>query len=112
MSLISELEDVLREEQELLLSGRLSELETLVQRKSELAQRLAKAKPEVSEIHYRDLAKKADHNEALLDAARRGLQAAIRQIHQPSGAELQNTYSKSGERRSLSRAPSSFTQKL
>lgn len=112
MSLISELEDILREEQELLLSGDLTALEGLADRKANLARKLAEQRPNVEEKVYRDLARKADHNEALLDAARRGLQAAIQQIRQTSGAVAQSTYSKTGERRPLSRSPSSFTQKL
>ncbi len=112
MSLISELEDVLREEQELLLSGSLAELEKLVERKSALAQKLADVRPDVSADHYRRLARKAEHNETLLDAARRGLQAAMQQIRQSADTKAQNTYCKSGERRPMSRAPSSFTQKI
>ena len=112
MNLIAELEDVLREEQELLLAGKLDALEGLVDRKAKLAQRLAEQRPDLEEGVYRVLAKKADHNEALLDAARRGLQAAIQQIRQTAGAKEQSTYSKTGERRPLSRSPSTFTQKI
>lgn len=112
MNLIAELEDVLREEQELLLSGNLEALEGLVDRKAELARKLAEQRPDLNEGAFRDLARKADHNEALLDAARRGLQAAIQQIRQSAGTSEQSTYSKTGERRPMSRSPSSFTQKL
>ncbi len=112
MNLISELEGVLREEQELLLAGNLKALEGLVGRKANLARKLAEQRPNIAEDIYRDLARKADHNEALLDAARRGLQAAIQQIRQTSGTMEQSTYSKTGERRPLSRSPSSFTQKI
>ncbi len=112
MNLVEELEDVLRVEQELLLKGNFNELERLVHRKSTLAQKLAEANSDLSGSRFKALAKKAKHNEALLDAARRGLQAAIQQIRQTAEATEQNTYTPNGERHPLARAPSSFTQKI
>jgi len=49
MNVIEELEDVLRMEQEHLLAGEFSDLATLVDRKAELADRLARDKPNLAQ---------------------------------------------------------------
>lgn len=112
MNILSELEDVLREEQELLLSGDFSKLEALVNRKTRLADSLVKSRPRIDRDTYSQLAERATNNEALLDAARRGLRAALAQIRQSSQGDGQTTYSEKGERRPLSRSPSSVTQRV
>lgn len=112
MSVISELEAVLKEEQQILLKGDLDSLEKLVQRKSKLAERLAQRKPEVSKAEYKYIAELASRNEALLNSARLGIEAAMKQIRQTPDKEDQKTYSKSGERKSLSKSLSSITQKI
>ncbi len=112
MNVLTELEHVLREEQELLLTGDFSGLEALVHRKTKLADWLAKSKPQLDREAYRHLSDQASNNEALLDAARRGLRAALAQLRMSSETEGQSTYSETGERRSLSRSPSSITQKM
>jgi hypothetical protein len=112
MNLISELESVLREEQGLLLNGEFERLEGLIDRKTKLSARLAQERPDLSAHAYRHLAERARQNEALLESARRGLQAAMRQLQQPLQQADQTTYSKSGHRNTLSRAPSSVTQKI
>ena len=112
MSIVSELEELLQQEQELLLSGRFAELELLCEHKSRLAHRLACSKPELPKEIYANLAERAVHNEALLDSARRGLQSAMTQLRQIAQAEDQSTYSKDGQRRPLSRKPATVTQKL
>jgi flagellar biosynthesis/type III secretory pathway chaperone len=112
MNVLTEMENLLRQEQELLLSGDFSRLEALVQRKTTLAEWLSKSKPHVDQDTYRQLAQQASHNEALLDAARRGMRAALSQLRMTSDPEGQSTYSEQGKRRPLSRAPSSITQKV
>ena len=112
MSIVNELEKILAEEQELLLSGELGALEKLVNRKTKLAEQLAVNKPDLPKEIYEGLARKAAHNEALLGSARRGLQAAMAQLKQLSEGEAQKTYSKEGQRTTLSRKPASITQKF
>lgn len=112
MNVISELEDLLRVEQELLLSGDFAALETLVDRKSRLADRLAKHHPKLPAIAVRHLTELAKNNEALLSSAARGLKAAMTQVSQTSDQDSQTTYSKTGERLQLSRSSSTVTQKI
>ena len=112
MTVVSDLEGLLAEEQELLLSGKISALEGLITRKAELAERLAEAKPDLPKEIYQGLARKAAQNEALLGAAQRGLQAAMAQLKQLSEGEQQKTYSKEGMRQSLCAKPVSITQKI
>ncbi len=112
MNVFKELEDILRQEQELLLSGDFQMLEALLKRKAKLADWLSTHRPDVTVEETRELKEKAHRNEALLDAARRGLKAAMAQLKQVSKADCQTTYSSSGERRPLSRAPVSITQKI
>lgn len=112
MNIVQELEDVLAEEQKHLLSGDFAALEELVDRKAELTEKLAKKKPDLPKDVYERLADHAAHNEALLGSARRGLQAAMALLRQMSDGETQQTYSREGTRRPLSRSPASVTQKL
>ena len=112
MSIVSELEKILEDEQRHLLTGNFDGLQSLVEKKTRLATRLAKKKPELSGEIYQELSRKAAQNEALLDAARRGLQSAMSQLKQLSDGESQKTYSKEGFRTSLSRKPNSLIQKI
>ena len=112
MNIVKELEKVLAEEQSLLLSGEISSLEKLIERKTKLAEQLALDKPDFPKDVYDGLARKAAHNEALLSSTRRGLQAAMAQLKLLSDGEAQKTYSKEGQRRTLSRKPASVTQKI
>lgn len=112
MSVFSELEAVLKEEQKILLSGDFDSLEKLVKRKSKLAERLTQRKPEVSKAEYKYIADLASRNEALLKSARLGIEAAMKLIKQTPDAEDQKTYSKSGERKSLGKSSSSLIQKI
>lgn len=111
MNIIEELEAVLEEEQSLLLKGDFVGLKPLVEKKSELAQRLTELKPDVSEATYQELADKAGYNEALLNSARNGLQSAMNRIRHAAESTEQKTYSSSGERQSLARRPASVVQK-
>lgn len=111
MTVIEELEDVLRAEQEHLLAGNFSDLTSLVKRKEALADLLAKDKPDIPAERYKRLVERAGHNEALLSSARRGLSAAIQQLRQATEDANPSTYSVSGERQSLSRKPGSVQQK-
>lgn len=112
MNILSELESILEREQQLLLNGNFSDLQSLVDRKTKLSEWLARTKPEFSKDDYQRLAIRAQQNEALLEASRRGLSAAMAQLRQTREATEQATYSRSGERQSLSRMPSSVTQKV
>lgn len=110
MNIVEELESVLAEEQQLLLSGDYQQLESLIERKSKLTDTLAENAPELSKETCERLSKHALHNEALLNSARRGIQAAMSQIKDVSTGKNHSTYSSDGERTPLSR-PVSVTQK-
>ena len=109
MNVVAELESVLAEEQQLLLTGDYAKLAALAVRKSDLADSLATA-ADLPEDAYRNIVTMSEHNEALLKSARRGIQAAISQLKEYSSGEHQSTYSKEGQRQPLSR-PVSMTQK-
>lgn len=111
MKLLDEIEDVLRREQELLLSGNYAALEALIERKTRLAERLKDGKVTAPADAYETLVRRANENEALLGAAQRGLKAALSQLRQLTAAEKQTTYSKDGERIPLSDNRSSVIQK-
>jgi|GEM_PF-2060151 flagellar biosynthesis/type III secretory pathway chaperone len=111
MNVIEELEDVLRMEQEHLLAGEFSDLATLVDRKAELADRLARDKPNLSAEGYKRLVARAGHNEALLSSARRGLLAAVQQLRQAAEGTAPSTYSMNGERSALLPKPGTVQQK-
>lgn len=111
MTIVDEIEAVLNEEQELLLSGNLAALEALVERKSRLASRLANVEGDLPREAYSGLKDRAVRNEALIGAAQRGLQAALAQLRRLSEAGDQNTYSRDGQRRPMSRQPSSVREK-
>lgn len=111
MKLLDEIEDVLRREQELLLSGNYTALEALIDRKTRLAERLKDSRETEPADAYETLARRASENEALLGAAQRGLKAALSQLRQLAADEKQTTYSKEGERIPLSHGRSSIIQK-
>lgn len=109
--MIRELEYVLSEEQNCLLTGDYGGLANLAERKTLLAERLEADSASLDADDCRRVADQAAHNEALLRSAQRGIQAAITQIGQFKSGEHQSTYSAGGQRRPLSRNPS-VVQKL
>ena len=110
MNVLTELESVLAEEQELLLTGNFGQLEALAEKKTELAEALSMDAPDLPEEAYEGLLNQAAHNEALLSSARRGIQAAISQLREYSSGGHQSTYSKEGQRQPLAK-PTSVVQK-
>ena len=111
MNVVDEIEDVLRREQELLLTGNYAALRALISRKSALVDRLAAARPDLPKADYAELARRAHQNEALLGAAQRGLQSALSQLRQLAKAQDQTTYSRDGKRQAITRHPSSVVEK-
>lgn len=112
MNIVKDLEKLLSHERALLLAGDYEGLHALTERKLDMEERLAKSKPDLPAENYARLAKMAKHNEALLASAQRGLQSAIAQLKQLSDGESQKTYSRDGQRMSLSRAPTSVAHKV
>ena len=112
MNMIDELDEVLGIEEEALLQGDFMALEALVSRKEGLAAWLSTHEPDLHPQVYRDLKERASWNEELLKSAQRGVQAALLQIRHSADNMEQATYSSSGERRPLSRTPSTIMQKL
>lgn len=110
MSVLADLETLLAEEQQILLSGDYGRLESLAEKKSALAEKLSDRAPEIQKEAVEKLAAQAAYNETLLSSARRGIQAAISQLKEYSSGEHQSTYSKEGQRQPMSR-PVSMTQK-
>ncbi len=111
MSVVAELESILAEEQQILLTGNYVKLSALAEKKTKLADMLSSEDLDLPPEAYKKLVDRATHNEALLAAARRGIQAAISQLKEFSNGEHQSTYSKEGQRQPLAR-PVSVTQKL
>ena len=112
MNIVGELEKLLSEERTMLLAGDYDALEKLVDRKAQLEQRLATGRQDLpvdALARVRDYAK---HNEALLAAAQRGLQSTIMQLRNLSSGEAQKTYSRDGQRVSMSRKSASVAQKI
>jgi flagellar biosynthesis/type III secretory pathway chaperone len=112
MNILAELEDVLEEERRLLISGRISAIQELVERKAKLSKCLARERPAAPVEVYRRLSWRAERNKALLEAAQRGLQAAMAQVKQAASATDQTTYSRTGDRLPLARTRSSIAQKI
>ena len=112
MSIVGELEQLLSEERALLLAGDYDALERLVDRKSRLEQRLATGKQDLPVDALNRIRGYAKHNEALLAAAQRGLQSTITQLRNLSTGEAQKTYSRDGQRVSMSRKSVSVAQKI
>jgi len=112
MSVVADLETLLELERTLLLKGDYEALHALIEKKVALESRLSSKKPDLPAEDYARLSKMAKHNEALLSSAQHGLQSAIAQIRQLTDGESQKTYSKDGQRRSLSRKPVSVAQKV
>lgn len=112
MSIAKDLEKLLSRERALLLAGDYEGLHALIEKKMELEGRLADTKPNLPIEDCVRLSEMAKHNEALLASAQRGLQSAIAQLKQLADGETQKTYSKDGQRTSLSRKPTSVAQKV
>lgn len=112
MNIVTELEAILRLEQEHLLNGDFDGLRGLVDRKTRLTERLALERPDLSAETFRHLSERAQQNEALLESARLGLQAAMQQLRYTEAPKEQTTYSRSGQRNKLSKTPSSVIQKI
>lgn len=112
MTLDRELEEVLHAEREALLKGDFATLEALLPRKQSLAKRLSESKAELPLELYQSLKEKAVENDALLNSARRGLQAALTQFSDLKNGPEQTTYSRDGERRPMSQSKNSITQKI
>ena len=112
MSLVTEMEKILAEERRLLRAGDFVGLDGLIEQKSKLVELLSRERSELSRSDCENIASRASHNESLLEAARKGLQAAMVQLKQLSEGESRKYYSKAGERRTLSSGRSSVTKKL
>ncbi|MGR3514787.1 MAG: hypothetical protein ACU0GG_18665 [Paracoccaceae bacterium] len=112
MKIFSQLEQLLQEEQKALLSGDFSALETLAERKEALLELLISSSPHLPKNSFQILRDKALKNEALLNSAKRGLQAALVRVRLSNDSTPQTTYSKNGERRAMSKPPSSVAQKI
>lgn len=112
MSVVGEIEKLLSEERKMLLAGDFDALKDLIDRKANLEQRLAGGKPDMSADALKRIGDQARHNEALLAAAQRGLSFTMSQLRNLSAGEAQKTYSRDGQRVSLSRKSTSIVQKI
>jgi flagellar biosynthesis/type III secretory pathway chaperone len=96
----SELERLLAEERAILLSGRLGEIMSVADRKTELLARLAASPANLSD--WRRLQQTARRNQDLLDAAAAGLRdARARLIEVRQSSVTLSTYSSDGVRRTV-----------
>lgn len=112
MSLIGELEKLLSEERSMLLAGDYEALEKLIHRKALLEQHLSSGKQDLPSDELKRIKDHAQHNEDLLAAAQRGLQSTMMQLRNLSSGEAQKTYSRDGQRVSMSQKSRSIAQKI
>lgn len=101
------LRDLLDREQAALLAGRLDELARLVPEKERIAAHLFGDATPMDADALTGLRQIAERNARLLEAARRGIEAARERIDQiRNGGPQMQTYDRRGRRSSLSGAPS------
>ncbi|MEM8801822.1 MAG: hypothetical protein AAFY06_04410 [Pseudomonadota bacterium] len=112
MSIVAELEKLLSEERSMLLAGDYGGLEKLIDRKAQLEKRLTSGNQDLPSDVLKQVRDQAKHNEALLAAAQRGLQSTMTQLRNLSTGEAQKTYSRDGQRVSMSRKSTSIAQKI
>ncbi|MEQ9041653.1 MAG: hypothetical protein RIE24_25285 [Silicimonas sp.] len=110
MSATQDMIGLLEEEYRILTRGDLAALSDLVARKEILESRLRNDEPDAEAL--RILAGSAIRNDALVDATQRGLDQARVLIREIREGLTQATYSQNGVRRTLSRNPGRFEQKL
>lgn len=93
-------------------TGDLAALGPLAARLDELGQRLARDPQALSQPQLRALKQKAERQMRLLDAARNGVQAAIRRVElmRRASGELA-TYDREGQGRTVSFQPASLEQR-
>ena len=96
----------------MLLKGEYDALEKLIDQKTRLEQKLATGKQEIPSDALGRVRDHARHNEALLASAQRGLQSTITQLRNLSTGEAQKTYSRDGQRVSMSQKSTSVAQKI
>ena len=111
MTVLDELEDLLEKERDLIRSAQFHDLERLSARKSLLAGRIGKAaKADTARIEL--LRAAVARNDALLQSAARGLQAAVRQIAEARSFGDQTTYAADGSRNPIAPRAGKLRQSL
>ena len=101
MNIVTQLERVLEEEQRLLLAGDYVQLDKLADIKMKLSERLSHSPPKIPAQQAQKLAQTVRHNEALLDSAQRGIQAAMTHLREAREGSFQS-YTKEGQRTPMS----------
>lgn len=111
MPVADDLEDLLQRERELIRAGRLEDLARLSAHKIALAQRLVAA-PAGDAARIARLRRLGAENSELLDAAARGLRAALRQIGEARKLGEQNVYARDGRRTRIASLSGELRQRL
>lgn len=111
MKVLFELESLLNKERQLILNGRFADLEALADRKTSYFEALNRQQDPPPES-IKKLVKLAIRNSELLEAASRGVKAAIRQIEEAGEIGDQNFYGADGERQRMVSGPNELQQKL
>jgi len=111
MTAADDLQDLLQKEKEVILEGRMRDLEPMLSRKVHLFRALQSDRVTSAEQLER-LRYLAGRNAALLAAAGRGLKAAIKQISDAGTQSDQGFYQPNGERKSMITRADRLEQKI
>lgn len=104
------LERLLKDEREMILAGRLDELQEIAPRKADALSQLPDWQLPADKLAA--LAAQVNRNQALLDAAIRGMKAARLRIESVIGAAgTLSTYDRSGQKSDLGKARNALTKK-
>lgn len=112
MTMFEQLENLLDLERDYLLSGDYERLQNLIEQKSSLTEKLGLKEIEIPVGEKVRILNKAKNNEALLEAAQKGLKSAIAQIKMISEMECQSTYTSDGGLSSITPPKNKVKQRI
>lgn len=111
MSIFLELDDLLDQERKLILAGAFDKLSRISEYKSQLMERLSIAHPKSSK-YVSQCRRKSLENGELLEAAAKGVKAAMGQVRDALHTADQSTYSENGAKLSLFSRSSKLEKKF
>ena len=109
---LADLENLLRDEREILLKGDYDSLEPIASIKEELFAKFGELSSRLDPRRVETIKQDAEHNRELLAAAARGLKSVTRKLAEIRSAHGPlNTYSKAGERQTLGARGGAFEKR-
>lgn len=100
MNIVTQLENLLDQERDILLSGEFDKLEKLTEQKEIMKKRLEAGNTNTAQEQLERIFEKSSKNQMLISSAQRGIQAAISQIREVAEGSFQS-YSREGNRTPL-----------